>query len=193
MIPFELEKQNALTKDDKSDEQKLDERIAKLCEEINKLDNYFTTSSCAGRITLNRNSMNKVRDAFIYKTHNHGKLKTILEAVHSSKDDIIYFRQEPCALHVACKTLDDAVSLLQKAKDSGWKRSGIFSTNGQKFTCELVSTEWIVAPLKLGGHMLVSDPYIIALISEANLKLSRTWEKIERLKNLINNDEQVLS
>ncbi|MBU1854157.1 MAG: hypothetical protein KKF89_00405, partial [Nanoarchaeota archaeon] len=66
MNTFEIEKQNALNKKDKSHEQKWDEKIKALCSKINKNPNYFTTSSCAGRITLNKNSIKKIKNAFLF-------------------------------------------------------------------------------------------------------------------------------
>jgi tRNA wybutosine-synthesizing protein 3 len=186
MNDFELEKQNALTKTDKSHEKHWDEKIIRLCNLINKKERYFTTSSCAGRITLNRNSMRKIKNAFIYKTHHKTTTSPIYEAiVNNLHEKIIYFRQEPCALHVACKSLEDATTLLKKAKEAGLKRSGIFSQNNTKFTCELVSTEWVIAPVVKNGELLASKRFIEVLVEEANKKLVKTWEKIERLEKLL--------
>lgn len=183
---FEIEKQNALTKKDKSNEQKWDERIKKLCELINKQKNYFTTSSCSGRISLIRGVEKKVPDIFIFKSHDLTDVKEIIEKVNENKsEEIIYFRQEPCAMHVACKGLDDAIELLNIGKMAGWKRSGIFSVNKEKFVCELVSTEWIVAPIFKNGSLVVSEDYLDFLIKEANKKLERTWKKIRMFEKLI--------
>ncbi len=179
---FALEKQNALKKEDKSHEQKWDKKIISLCNKINSLENYFTTSSCAGRITLLKNTDKKIPNAFLFKTHDiitEEKVKNILQ--EKLNEEIIYFRQEPCALHVACKTIDDAIQLLKLAKQSGWKRSGIFSTNKEKFICELCSTEWIVTPIIKNQS---TEEFLQTLIGEANKKLIRTWGKIERLENL---------
>jgi len=181
---FALEKQNALTKTDKSHEQKWDKKIVALCNKINESPNYFTTSSCAGRITLIKNSSKKVPNIFLYKTHTKTKKEEIQKPINT-ENQTIYFRQEPCALHVACKSLEDAINLLKLAKQAGWKRSGIFSSNKSKFICELTSTEWIVAPLVINNELLVDKKYIEILVEEANIKLEKTWEKIERLEKMI--------
>jgi tRNA wybutosine-synthesizing protein 3 len=185
MDSFGIEKKNALLKEDKSHEAKWDEKIKELCDLINNNPNYFTTSSCAGRITLNKNSTKKILNAFIYKTHNFGDAIEIINVIKDNKDEkLIYFRQEPCAMHVACRNLDDAIKLLKLAKEAGWKRSGIFSVGKEKIICELVSTEWIVAPIQKEGVLLVNEEYINVLVDEANKKLEKTWKKIGRLRGL---------
>ena len=188
MENFNLEKQNALTKKDKSHEQKRDEKIEELCNKINENLNYFTTSSCAGRIVLVKSALKKVPNIFLYKTHDLAKVDEVILALKENvNEEVIYFRQEPCALHVACKTFEDAVRLLKLAKESGWKRSGIFSTSQGKFVCELCSTEWIVAPLVKGNELLVNERYVEVLVGEANQKLEKTWGKIGRLAGLVIN------
>ena len=49
---FLQRKNDLLNKKDKSSIGKWDEKIATLCEVINKKDNYYTTSSCSGRIVV---------------------------------------------------------------------------------------------------------------------------------------------
>ena len=49
---FNQRKKDVLSRKDKSFKGKWDEKIGDLCEKINSLENYYTTSSCAGRIVL---------------------------------------------------------------------------------------------------------------------------------------------
>lgn len=184
MESFEIEKQNALNKIDKSNEQKWDDKVKPLCDKINSFKNYFTTSSCAGRITLIKTSTKKIKDAFLFKSHEKISLSDIFELLNVS-ENIIYFRQEPSALHVACKSLKDAIFILEKAKNSGFKRSGIIS-NKEKFVCEIVSTEWIIVPIIKKGKLLVNKEFLEILISEANKKLEKTWKKINIFYDSLN-------
>ncbi len=179
MSNFELEKQNALTKQDKAQEQKWDEKIKSLCNNINHHSKYFSTSSCSGRITLLRTSTKKIKNTILFKTHSFANpqqiWKTIIENKHQ---EILYLRQEPAALHVACKTLEDAIKLIEIAKESGFKRSGIASFK-EKFVCEIISTEWIIIPIIKNDEILVNERFILVAIIEANKKLEKTWKKIE--------------
>ncbi len=181
MANFNLEKQNALIKIDKSHEQQWDDKIKPLCNEINKHLDYFTTSSCAGRITLLKTSTKKIKNAFLYKTHDFANPQHIWKIILENRNqEILYLRQEPAALHVACKTFKDAINLIDIAKKSGFKRSGIISNN-KKFICEIVSTEWIVAPVIIKSEILVNEKFILEAIIESNKKLEKTWHKIENL------------
>ncbi len=52
MDKFSKRKNDVLSKLDKSSKNGWDRRIRDLCEKINALKNYYTTSSCAGRVVL---------------------------------------------------------------------------------------------------------------------------------------------
>jgi len=47
---FQQRKKDVLRKNDKSGIGSWDEKILELCEKINSLDNYYTTSSCSGML-----------------------------------------------------------------------------------------------------------------------------------------------
>ena len=55
-MTFSIEKKAVLERIDKSRKQKIDEKIKSLVDHINSLDNYYTTSSCSGRM-LDRKSV----------------------------------------------------------------------------------------------------------------------------------------
>ena len=96
---------------------------------------------------------------------------------------LIEFQQTTCILHVACAFPADAQEIVNKAKLSGWKRSGIMG--GKRNMVELHSTESISFPIMENGKVLVDDDFLKLIVKEANKKLERTWEKIERLKKMI--------
>jgi len=179
---FSLEKQNALTKDDKSHETKIDEKIISLCNKINSQENFFTTSSCSGRITIIPKTNTKLENAFLFKSHDRILKEEIKKIISNlSGDKIFYFRTEPAALHVACKTLEDAQSFLNIARNAGFKKSGIISSK-DKIIIELFSTEFVVAPFT---KETLTDEQLDVLVSEANEKLEKTNEKIKRLESVV--------
>src|SRR3989344_3257093 len=129
---FDIQKKKQLGKKDKSSIGSWDFKIKGLCDKINKKKNYYTTSSCGGRVVLLKASSEKIKDAFLFRTHNKIKfkeLKKVLEEVGEKYKRLVEFQQTSCILHVACEDLKDAFELVHKAKESGWKRSGVMSTN----------------------------------------------------------------
>ncbi len=183
---FLKRKQDVLSKQDKSHKNSWDEKIAGLCDKINSSENYYTTSSCSGRIILMINQEKKDEGLFIEVYHDKISLKQLKEGLILAlgKNKKIKFKLEPCILHVACKTLEDAEELYNKAKIAGWKKSGIVGMkNG--FTTELNSTERLEFPIIDRKKILVDDEFIKIFVDEANKKLEKSWLKIQKLQKLI--------
>ncbi len=182
---FQKQKKQILGKKDKSSKGEWDSRIIDLCRKINKKKEYYTTSSCAGRITLVKDLPEKRKGVFLFMTHNRlglSQLRKNLKKITYKK--LIYFKQEPCILHIACSDINNANRVLNKAILAGWKRSGILSV-GKRVMLELISTEKLELPIISKGKILVNDDYLRLLIKEANKKLERTWGKIRNLEKLI--------
>lgn len=183
---FQKRKKDVLSKLDKSSIGKWDEKIAKLCDKINSLGNYYTTSSCSGRIILMVDQEKKGKDLFVFVSHDKVSFDKFMKEINLAleKNKEIKFKLEPCILHVSCETLEDAEELYEKAKLSGWKKSGIIGVkNG--FTVELNSTEKLEFPIIQNKKILVSDEFLKIVIDEANKKLEKSWMKIEKLGKLI--------
>jgi len=183
MITFERRKEDCLKKDDKSSIGSWDKPIQKLCDKINKKNGFYTLSSCSGRVVLIKNLDKKQAGMFIFRTHGLVKfwdIKKALEDASKNKEDLI-FKQETCILHVCCKTLEDAELLLNKARECGWKNSGIMSTS-RRIVLELRSTEYLALPIMQAGNLLVDDNFLKVLVLESNKRMKKTWEKINRLE-----------
>jgi tRNA wybutosine-synthesizing protein 3 len=184
-MEFEEQKQKQLGKEDKSHIGSWDKKISKLCNKLNKKKNYYTTSSCAGRVVLLKGGFDKIENAFLFRTHEKVTFKELKEAIASiNYPSLVEFQQTPCILHVACKTLEDAQDLVNKAKESGWKHSGIMST-AKRFMVELHSTEKLEFPLMIEGKLLVNDEFLKIVVEESNKRLERVWKKIKRLEKLV--------
>jgi len=178
---FEKQKQSCLSKTDKSFKKSWDKKIRGLCEKINKLDKYHTTSSCAGRIVIIKDKEKKQPGLFEYVTHdliNLKKLKNALKGVNFG--EFVKFKQEPVLLHVACKDLKSAQFLVDKAKLAGWKRSGIIATS-KRFIVELMSTEKLEFLIMNKNRLLVNNSYLEIVVKRSNENLKKTWKKIKRL------------
>lgn len=184
-MTFEDMKTKQLSKSDKSSIGKWDDKIKSLCDKLNKRKEYYTTSSCAGRIVLLKSSKKKIENAFLFRTHNKISFNELKKALKNiSYDGFVEFQQSTCILHVACDSLKSAQNLVNKAKLAGWKHSGIMTTE-KRFMIELHSTEKISFPIMSGGKLLVDDDFLKIVVKEANEKLERTWNKIKKLEKTI--------
>ncbi|VVB84016.1 tRNA(Phe) 7-((3-amino-3-carboxypropyl)-4-demethyl wyosine(37)-N(4))-methyltransferase [uncultured archaeon] len=180
---FLQRKQDVLSKIDKSSIGKWDEKIKKLCDKINSTENYYTTSSCSGRILLMIEQDKKGRDLFLFVSHNKisfGQLKKELAKL-VKKNKNIKFKIEPCIIHIACRTLEDAEKLFEKGKIAGWKRLGIIGTS-HGFTFELNSTEKLEFPAIQNKKILVDDNFLKIILKDTNKKLEKSWMKIKKLE-----------
>ncbi|MFA7707452.1 MAG: tRNA wybutosine-synthesizing 3 family protein [Candidatus Pacearchaeota archaeon] len=185
-MTFEQDKQKQLSKSDRSSIGSWDSKIKGLCEKINKNKKYYTTSSCAGRVVIIKALEEKAEDVFLFRTHDKisfNELKKALGVAGEKYKELVEFQQTTCILHVACESLKDAQEIVNKAKLAGWKRSGIMG--GKRNMVELHSTESISFPIMNNGKVLVDDDFLKLIVKQANSKLERTWEKIQRLNQLI--------
>lgn len=189
---FDQDKERTIKKmlsNDKSNKGSVDKRIKKLLEKINRLDDFYTTSSCSGRIIIIGipKSGRKKEAEFLYRTHDlmkyNSKLISVIKESLNYKESV-WFRQEPVILHVAARTLEHASEFLRTARKIGFKRSGLFEVD-KRFLMELVSTERIDTIIAKDGKLLVSNDYFKVLSKEANKRLENTWEKIKKLEENI--------
>lgn len=178
---FQQRKKEILSKKDKSSIGNWDEKVKSLCDKINKKENYYTTSSCSGRIIIMKDVNKKSPNLFEFVSHTSIKLKSLLENLPKTKTNL-KFKSEPPILHVSCKDLDSAKELLNNARNSGWKRSGIITLN-KNIIVELISTEKIEFPLTRNGELLVDKKFLEIVLQKASNNLKKGWEKINKLKN----------
>ena len=200
MDNFNQRKKDVLSKLDKSSIGKWDFKITKLCNKINLKENYYTTSSCSGRILLMIDQEKKGENLFLFVSHDKisfRELKNEIDKIvsppvqprekiftHANALLKIKFKLEPAIIHIACKNLEDAEKLFEIGKNAGWKRLGIIGMrNG--FTFELNSTEKLEFPIIKNKKILVDDNFLKIVVDEANGKLERGWEKIQKLQKLI--------
>ena len=187
---FNQHKEKQLKRKDKSNEGHIDKPILALCKKINSKPNYYTTSSCSGRIILVKQGRGKTKskNAFLFKTHKKTSYKELKKAINlilkSDYSGLVYFKLDSCILHISCLNLESAQSIVDKAKFSGWKRSGIMSTK-KRINVELLSTEKLEFPIINKNKILTSDKYIKIIIKQANKKLKNTHNKMKKLEKLI--------
>ena len=185
-MDFDKLKKSVLEKPDKSTKGFIDKRIANLCELFNKNKDYFTLSSCAGRITIIKfaGTSKKTCD-WVKVTHELADYKTFQKIIEGySGSERLLFKQEAPILHICVRDMGKAQHLVDIAKKSGFKRSGIISSN-KKIVVEIVSTDVISTPV-YDKKKLVSNKYLEYLIKHANERLLVSWGNIDRLTRSLN-------
>jgi len=220
---FLQRKKSILAKSDKSSKGEWDKKIISLCNRINSLENYYTTSSCSGRIVIMFDKEKKSSKLFIKVYHDlliFNQLKDCLNIIARKKvardkkllnndlsdnnsssaeksgeayfrannqralaSEMIKFKQEPCILHVACRTLEDAQDFYDKARLAGWKKHGIIASKG-RFVVEINGTDKLEFPIINKGKILVNDEFLKVVVKKSNENLKKNWEKIYKLEKL---------
>lgn len=218
---FTKRKQDILSKIDKSSKQSWDKRIVPLCIRINNLEDFYTTSSCSGRIVIMVDQPKKEFNLFLRSYHElitFKELKKDLKEIASLGSDIdrkvvnkkssvnrvqrrsptksaskfsmserqranclIKFKQEPCILHVATNTLENAQDFYDKARLTGWKKHGIIASK-RRFVVEINGTDKLEFPIIDNGKILVNDDFLKLIVKKSNQNMKKSWQSIDKLK-----------
>jgi len=181
VIGFDNQKKTALLKIDKSKKGDIDERIQKLLDKINKQKNYFTTSSCSGRIVLLRKGERKYQSEWLYVSHELADFEKAWKKLSSAKGNIC-LKMESMILHVCCRTLEDANKLLVNARNI-YGYAGIISLN--KLIVEIVGSDLLEVPVLIEDKLIIKEESFKMLIKEANQKMKKNWERLEKFRELI--------
>ena len=200
---FTKEKTDFLSKKDKSRKGSIDKDIAKLINEINSKNGFYTTSSCAGRIVLLEMKSRKKNDcSWIFAKHDKVKFNEINKALikHSIKNNFnnekfnknksnkknnyeIWFKQQPLILHVACRDLESAKTFLEIARKI-FRRAGIIGVTDRKITIEIIGSEHLETIVK-DKNFIVNENYLKNLVKYANRNFEENKRKIGKFLKII--------
>lgn len=191
-VVFKKQKADSLAKADISRKGSIDEPIVDLVHYINKSDEYFTTSSCSGRIYVyeerNEVETKKKGCTWLYTTHGMCNSAQVVEGLNASKGNA-FLKFEPFILHVQCQTLDAAQLLHMVAVAAGFRNSGITVGKRGKIMVAVRSTHCLEVPVTHNGQLLVDHKYIEHLVVLANDKMKENFQRLqgfyEKLKNEI--------
>ncbi len=184
-MDFATQKKNVLSRKDNSRKGEIDEMVASLIKKINALGNYYTTSSCAGRIMVyEKKSEKKFDTRWLYVSHELAEIEDIKKTTLKLPPNPVWFREEPMMMHICARNLENAEKMLMIARECGFKRSGMMATS-RRIVMEITGTEIMDTIIADKGKMLVGDSYIARLVKEANRKLERNFVKIAKFEKKI--------
>lgn len=178
---FQQDKQIQLSRDDFSKKGSVDKKIINLIDKINSKSEYYTTSSCSGRIMLIADGKTKKDANWVFVSHDKITFVKLKSALKKMPKQTLWFKFEPLILHVCCDSLESAEKILESAKSSGFKHSGIMNLKGRVIV-EIRGTDFISAPIAFSGKMAVSDSFLKKLLKEANAKMKKNELKIKNLE-----------
>ena len=176
MDNFSYEKERALNRTDHSQKGRVDEHIIPLLDAINTHPDYYTTSSCAGRILLIASPENpkKHQHHWLIVEHNTANTHQFSQALHSAKDPQVFLAMQAAIVHVACRTIHDAQRLLDTIR---WKRSGIIRIEPYALV-QLIASEHLHIPLRIRGETIITNTQLAQMLAHANELLARTHTRI---------------
>jgi tRNA wybutosine-synthesizing protein 3 len=184
---FNEHKQQALKKLEKAiHNKKVDSKILPILYSINDSNEFFTTSSCAGRIIVLQlpEIGDKKQAVFLGRWHRTVSEDEVVSALDQYMSGQIWLLAQPPIFHIGCKTLENANLLMKTGIMSGFKHSGIRSISGQ-IIVELQSTERMDIPLGYNGKQVIPNSHILFFIETANRAIIKAQKKLDRLEENI--------
>ena len=165
-----------------------DPQINPLLDAFNEHKDYYTTSSCAGRITLLELSPDKKKHEarWLYVTHAMAEADVAERALRGRTKRHgyeVWFKMESPILHVCARTLDAAQRLLVHCQQVGLKHAGITGT--RRVMIEIFDNVRIDALMSMHGERLVGKRYLELSVDLANQKLSLVRSRMDELKKKI--------
>ena len=107
----------------------VDEEVLELLDALNSTEKVFTTSSCAGRITVlcsDAPPNDKVAARIMFKSHSPVSVREVKEAIENAQNcAYVWAKSSHPLLDLMVKELDLAWRLVDLAKRAGFKYSGV--------------------------------------------------------------------
>ncbi len=151
----------------------LDPGIGGLLDVFNRMGRLATTSSCIGRIALVEGKVHWGRDGesrIVYKTHSHLTPEELVRVLSRGYQNL-WLKATGPIMHMRTNSVECARYLLEKAREHGFKHSGIISYDGSSgVVVELMSASQISTPLVVDGVIVVKlgRRHLEALVRRAN-------------------------
>jgi len=170
------------------EEGRVDFDIFDFLREFNELSNYYTTSSCSGRIMIvDAFSLSFAKGRglakILAKWHRPVTLSEVLGAINSGVN--LWLLTRGPILHVVAKDVESAMDLTRLAKDAGFKRSSILSIKDWGVVIEIESDDRLDIPIKVNGELLLNNNQLSEIINAANETLMFGKLRLVRLIKLI--------
>lgn len=188
-MTFEIKKKATLAKmtsNDKSKKGSVDADILDLVTFINESDDYYTTSSCSGRIVL-MNKMGERKDQNEWLLAKHAPITEdeFKAALSQPLRKEIWFMQEAPIIHICARTVEAGNKMLQLAHVAGLKRTGIISLT-PRVILEFMGSEKMET-IVYDAKELIDENYIPVLVKYANERLLKAKARMKKFEEQLQN------
>ncbi|MCF7866087.1 hypothetical protein K9L67_00600 [Candidatus Woesearchaeota archaeon] len=173
-----------LYKPDKSFKGDVDLEAIPIIEAVNAKDDFYTTSSCSGRISLffEAESGRKDESGWLFVEHRVVTDVEILYALKSVSSESLWFRQEAPIFHIACRDNFCAKKLLVVCRDLGLKHSGIIAESNKRVMVEIIFNNKIDVPVASNGELFVDEKFIKFLVKQANDRFKKNQKLLKKFE-----------
>ncbi len=182
-------KENALKSlNDACDQGKVDAGALPILDLINKIEGFYTSSSCAGRIVLLQIPQigDKRGATFLGVWHRTIKLDELRTAATKATTGFLWLLAQAPILHMGTETLQLADKMVKTAISCGFKNSAVKSIE-KKIIIEICSTERLDAPIGRDGCLFCDEKQLSLLVEISNEVIERSQEKMGRLTKKLRN------
>ena len=162
-------------------EQKVDEGVLQILELINRIEGFYTSSSCAGRIVLLQIPQigDKRGAKFLGVWHRTIEIKELKAATTNATKGVLWLLAQAPILHIGVQKLELANMMVKTAISCGFKNSAIKSV-GKKIRIEICSTERLDAPIGRDGFLFCEENHLSLLVEISNEVIERSRKKMSR-------------
>ena len=183
-----MDKKEALEKYERAKRKgEVDNDIIPLLEKINSLHNFYTTSSCSGRIVfLNIPEVGNKKDAkFLCKWHKEVDKEELVDCLKKYKEHYLFFIMQSPIIHIVAYNLEWANKMIKIALSCGFKYTSIKKIEAKKILIEVLSTENLHIPIARDGKIRIDEKQLIFFLEIANKLLIRAKNKLKCLEEKI--------
>ena len=144
----------------------------------------FTMSSCSGRIVIVDSPMPWMRDpsSVIFKKHSSISIEEIRPIIEGPVIWRLWLVVTGPIIHVSTLDLDEAVKILEIAREAGPKHSGILSLSSKGIIVELMSGVRLTILLRDKNVRVVEDDKLHNVVSVANEALLEGKKRLNALR-----------
>ncbi|GAB6946559.1 hypothetical protein JCM16161A_06890 [Vulcanisaeta sp. JCM 16161] len=154
------------------------------------LNDYYTTSSCSGRIALAkapRLSYSKGSGLFkfLVKWHRPVTYNEVINVINGIDDGDVWLLVRAPIMHFVARDLNGALKMLRIAREAGFKHSGIYSVTHDGVVVEVQGEDRFEIPLIINGRLVVPMDSLRRIVDVANETLMFGKFRLAHLIRLI--------
>ena len=187
---FLIGKKSALKKlENAMNKGQVDPGILSILNILNKSDDYYTSSSCYGRIVLLEIPTigDKKEAKFLGKWHRTITVNELLSASKNSKDGQLWLLSQSPILHIVSNSNNAADKILKISIACGFKNSGIKSL-GKRIVVEVLSTERLDSPIGKNKELFCNNKHLNLLVHISNEIIKKSTLKLKKFETRIQKD-----